>query len=182
VQYQSGEDYMKDRDDDGELRSCFNLRGMMPVGYKREPDGVFFGNQDLDKKQNAEIIGGHLVPFRKKPGTPITAARPKSAYVDRVKEMYRAVDFSKSDKTKKQWMVVMVDELVSAANPYATGCPHYLEPLYYYGKRLKPIHTNQYQCPTCKKVFSLSKYLGQHIDHVHSFKGLRKNEDFFMKS
>jgi len=91
---------------------------MMPVGYKREPVGIVFANQDLDKLQMAEVVGHHLVPFKKKPGTPITAARPEAAYRTRVMEMYGDIDFSSSKMTIEQWMEVMVEELVSAANPY----------------------------------------------------------------
>ena len=72
--------------------------------------------------------------------------------------------------------------MVAASGAYGSGPSHYLEPLFYYSKKQKPIAIGHSQCKICKKVFDTDSHLYRHTYEVHSFNGIGRNTEYFMKS
>ena len=124
-----------------EVKSSFYKKDNYHSWYAKEPNGVTWGNRDLTEKTWGEHLGHNrnLTKYRKP--TPVFAARTPEAYSGRVKEVYRGITIDASYEHRKEFKRVIKDELISAANPNATGCPHYLEPIYYFGKRLKKVQS-----------------------------------------
>ena len=172
VEYNSDEDYQKQEGVNDQLQSAFNLKGMYPVGYVRENMGVTFGNTDLDEKQWAEHLGKHIQPIRYKKPTPIYGARHDATWTKRVDTVYNGITANNKEGGIVGWKKTIVNELAAASGAYGSGPSHYLEPLFYFSKKKKPVGIGQSQCHICKKVFETNTILYRHFDDVHSFNGI----------
>jgi len=165
-----GQDHVCTKD---QLLSAFNPKDRSTPAAFRKSMGITFSQLDYGEKQWAEHLGKHLEPVRFRKPTPVFAARSALAYCDRVDAVYRDIEVHVSVRSKRKWKATIVDELLSAARQFGRGCPHYLEPLYYYGDRLKVVPPNHFQCSICKKVFDHGSHYDKHIIDVHSFNGVK---------
>ena len=86
--------------------------------------------------------------------------------------MYKDIVVDASTGGKAKWLKVLVGELVTASAPKSSVPPHYLEPLYYFGKRKKPVLEGQHHCPVCKTEFTHNHNMLRHVDLTHSFNGM----------
>ena len=137
VEYVSGEDFMErpDNDNSSELRTCWNLQGMFLPSYIRKERCVTWGNQDLDEPRWEELTKHHMEVRRLKGRVRPYGARTEKAWERRVAAVYKDVEVHPCTGGKDKWEAVLVNDLVAASGPYSAGPDHYLEPLYYYGKK-----------------------------------------------